>query len=459
MISSGPTSPAGASAEREQQLTGLWSDAAWRGRLSLLTRLAWLVIYSRPPARRLVGFRDPRSSHPATPRSMFPSRRCRRSTSSTTSASSAPAREPPWSRLDSPRRESTCSWWSGGAGSALATCRPATIRRLRQLFHHAGVSPALPGEIQSDHGHLPQSALDHQPAAGERRGRGSIRQQRHSVGDGPEYLAALAARLRVPDRVAAAQGPDGPGGAATSGGRRPAALPGHAAISFGPERRSSVARRRICRSPPGLSRLWRLQRGLPLRRGRPEAFTASGRPAPRAATSSGPWPLARSCGPNSKASGSAAAGFLSNRVGALVARDLTAGGQRGPDQGARVRARRRPDREQPDPRPHSPRRRLPAGNRHRGERRDARLRRGAGSPRRRTARPGIQMCYFVDSGGGLLLESWFHYPASLAIAVPGWLDEHAATMRSYPRLDGGRRSGPFQAKRPAGSAHRSRARA
>jgi choline dehydrogenase-like flavoprotein len=48
--------------------------------------------------------------------------------------------------------------------------------------------------------------------------------------------------------------------------------------------------------------------------------------------------------------------------------------------------------------------------------------------------PGIQMCYFVDPGGGLLLESWFHYPASLAIALPGWLDEHAATMRSYGQL-------------------------
>ena len=53
--------------EREQQLTGLWSDAAWRGRLSLLTRLAWLVIYSRPPARRLVGFRDPRTFAPGDP--------------------------------------------------------------------------------------------------------------------------------------------------------------------------------------------------------------------------------------------------------------------------------------------------------------------------------------------------------------------------------------------------------
>jgi choline dehydrogenase-like flavoprotein len=48
--------------------------------------------------------------------------------------------------------------------------------------------------------------------------------------------------------------------------------------------------------------------------------------------------------------------------------------------------------------------------------------------------PGIQMCYFVDAGGGVLLESWFHYPASMAIALPGWLDEHAATMRAYNRL-------------------------
>jgi choline dehydrogenase-like flavoprotein len=61
--------------------------------------------------------------------------------------------------------------------------------------------------------------------------------------------------------------------------------------------------------------------------------------------------------------------------------------------------------------------------------------------------PGIEMCYFVDSGGGLLLESWFHYPASLAVAVPGWVDEHAVTMRSYPRLTA---AGVVVASKPSG---------
>jgi choline dehydrogenase-like flavoprotein len=47
--------------------------------------------------------------------------------------------------------------------------------------------------------------------------------------------------------------------------------------------------------------------------------------------------------------------------------------------------------------------------------------------------PGIQMCVFVDQGGRLL-ESWFHYPGSLAAALPQWLEEHAAVMKAYKRL-------------------------
>jgi choline dehydrogenase-like flavoprotein len=47
--------------------------------------------------------------------------------------------------------------------------------------------------------------------------------------------------------------------------------------------------------------------------------------------------------------------------------------------------------------------------------------------------PGIQMCVFVDQGGHLL-ESWFHYPGSLAAALPQWLEEHAAVMKAYKRL-------------------------
>src|SRR5215210_5895367 len=45
-----------APADREQLLLRLRASPAWRGRLSLLTRLGWLIIYSRPAARRLVGF-------------------------------------------------------------------------------------------------------------------------------------------------------------------------------------------------------------------------------------------------------------------------------------------------------------------------------------------------------------------------------------------------------------------
>jgi hypothetical protein len=47
--------------------------------------------------------------------------------------------------------------------------------------------------------------------------------------------------------------------------------------------------------------------------------------------------------------------------------------------------------------------------------------------------PGIQMCVFVDQGGRLL-ETWFHYPGSLAAALPGWLRDHADIMKAYRRL-------------------------
>lgn len=43
------------------------------------------------------------------------------------------------------------------------------------------------------------------------------------------------------------------------------------------------------------------------------------------------------------------------------------------------------------------------------------------------------MCVFVDEGGRLL-ESWFHYPGSIAAALPGWLRDHAAVMTGYRRM-------------------------
>ncbi len=47
--------------------------------------------------------------------------------------------------------------------------------------------------------------------------------------------------------------------------------------------------------------------------------------------------------------------------------------------------------------------------------------------------PGVQMCVFVDEGGRLL-ESWFHYPGSIAATLPGWLRDHASVMSGYRRM-------------------------
>lgn len=47
--------------------------------------------------------------------------------------------------------------------------------------------------------------------------------------------------------------------------------------------------------------------------------------------------------------------------------------------------------------------------------------------------PGIEMCVYVHQGGRLL-EGWFHYPGSIAAAIPGWLDDHVDIMAKYPRM-------------------------
>src|SRR5262249_40827745 len=44
--------------------------------------------------------------------------------------------------------------------------------------------------------------------------------------------------------------------------------------------------------------------------------------------------------------------------------------------------------------------------------------------------PGVQICYFVDAGGALL-ETYFHYPGSLAVALPKGMREHARVMQRY----------------------------
>jgi choline dehydrogenase-like flavoprotein len=47
--------------------------------------------------------------------------------------------------------------------------------------------------------------------------------------------------------------------------------------------------------------------------------------------------------------------------------------------------------------------------------------------------PGLQMCYYVH-GDGFLLESWFHFPGSLSLALSHRPDLHAKVLRDYPRL-------------------------
>lgn len=49
--------------------------------------------------------------------------------------------------------------------------------------------------------------------------------------------------------------------------------------------------------------------------------------------------------------------------------------------------------------------------------------------------PGIQMCLWVNENGRLF-ETWFHYPGSLAASLPGWLEENATVMTQYARLAG-----------------------
>jgi choline dehydrogenase-like flavoprotein len=47
--------------------------------------------------------------------------------------------------------------------------------------------------------------------------------------------------------------------------------------------------------------------------------------------------------------------------------------------------------------------------------------------------PGLQMCYYVQ-GDGFLLESWFHFPGSLSLALSPRPDLHAQVLRGYTTL-------------------------
>lgn len=421
--------------DREALLRRLWANPVWRGRLSLLIRLGWLVIYSRPPARRLVGFRDPREFHPDDPTVHVP--------------------QPPVPPLDDDY--DVCIVGSG-AGAAVVAARLAEAGRrvlmvergdwisprdlptrddqaLSRLYLHGGVNPALSGEIQAlidvcrnqigTINVLQAGVVGGGPYVNNAillpMARSSWQTWREKL-DFPIDWPQLEQRM---DLVARELGSQPPGGAA------------------GP--RSHLFRQ-------GAQQAGRPSADLPLaiheclgcggcnvccRFGRKTGGLHGDRPAGapvsylHRALAANPRPAA--VRPRLEAVKFKRAGFFSNHVAALVARDLSAGGAEvtirarcfalaaGPIASSQILGRTLTN---PDFRP------------------------GTGiaanvvmpvfalspTPLDGAPDPGIEMCYFVDAGGGLLLESWFHYPASLAIAIPGWLDEHAATMRSYGRL-------------------------
>jgi choline dehydrogenase-like flavoprotein len=424
-----------APADREQLLLRLRADTAWRGRLSLLTRLGWLIIYSRPPARRLVGFRDPREFAPGDPTVDVP--------------------QPPVPPLDGDY--DVCIVGSG-AGAAVVAARLAEAGKrvlmvergnwisprdlptrddeaLRRLYLHAGVNPALSGEV-----HAIIDICRNQI--------GTINVlQAGVVGGGPYVNNAILLPMAQSTWEIWHKKFDFP-------------------IDWAPlQQRMDLVARELGSTPPGTaagprSQLFRQGAGqaghpssdLPLaiheclgcggcnvgcRFGRKTGGLHGERPAGapvsylHRALRAGPGPAA--IRPQLEAVKFKPTGFGSNRIGALVARDLSAGGREveirarsfalaaGPIASSQILGRTLPN---PDFRP------------------------GTGiaanvvmpvfalsaTPFTGAPDPGIEMCYFVDSGGGLLLESWFHYPATLAVAVPGWLDEHATIMRQYRQL-------------------------
>src|ERR1035438_2976077 len=44
------------------------------------------------------------------------------------------------------------------------------------------------------------------------------------------------------------------------------------------------------------------------------------------------------------------------------------------------------------------------------------------------------MCYFAGQEGVLLRETYFHYPGSIAVSLPGWFEENMARMQDYAHL-------------------------
>ena len=441
--------------DRARFLAHLWGMSAWRGRLLQLFRLGWLVIYSRPPARTLVGFKDPRQFAPGDPTVHVP-----------------PPAPPP---LDV---EYDVCVIGSGAGASVVACRLAESGKhvlmveqgswvsprdyptrddqaLRRLYQHAGVNPAVPGEIQaiidictnnlSTINVLQAGLVGGGPAVNN----AILLQMSQSTWqlwkdqyDFPIDWQPLKDRM---DLVARELGATPPGTAA--GGTPPGTAAGG---------RSDFFR-------TGATQLGRNPADLPLavfeclgcggcnvgcRFGRKTGGLHGPRPAgaPRSyldrALAAGA--LLR---PQIEAQRFSRAGFLSNKVGALVAHDLSAGGAEvqirakkfalaaGPIASSQILGRTPGD---PECKP---------GAHISGNVVVPVFALGSAPLAGTSPDPGIQMCYFVDSGGGLLIESWFHYPATLSIAVPGWLDEQATTMKSYPKLTA---AGVVVASKPSG---------
>ncbi len=437
--------PALSLSDREQLLGRLWNDSKWRSRLSLLARLGWLVIYSRPPARTLVGFKDPRQFAPGDPTVDVPK----------------PAPAP----LDV---EYDLCVVGSGAGGAVVAARLAEAgkrviiveqgkwisprdlptrddRALEQLYRNGGVNPALPGEVRA--------IID---VLTNRLATINVLQPR-VVGGGPFVNNAILLEMAestwnawatkydfplpwqaIADRmqmVAHDLGRTGPGTAAgpRSGFfRQGAAQLGQSAADLP----LAVWNCLGCGGCNVGCRFGRKTGGLhgPRPAGAPRSYL-------QRALAAGA--LLR---PEIEAVRFSRAGFLSNRVGALVAHDLAAGGTE-----VKIRARAFAVAAGPIASSQILARSLPGTDCPPGTNISANVvtplfavgtTAFSGNPD-----PGIQMCYFVDPGGNLLIESWFHYPASLAIAIPGWLDEHAATMRFYGKLAS---AGVVVASKPSG---------